>query len=95
MFEEAAPLLFGVSFEKKMREHLESLIYINKSSQWAQKVATEVTSFFEGATASTRLGAVAAPTEEEADRDSSLTLTKQVEERCRPFQRKEQQAQQK
>ena len=35
MFEEAAPLLFGVSFEKKMREHLESLIYINK--MWLQK----------------------------------------------------------
>ena len=33
--------------------------------------------FFEGATASTRLGAVAATTEEEADRDSSFT--KQVE----------------
>jgi len=34
---------------------------------------------FEGATASTRLGAVAATTEEEADRDSSFTPTKQVE----------------
>ena len=26
MFEEAAPLLFGASFEKKMKDHLESLI---------------------------------------------------------------------
>ena len=52
-------------------------------SPWPRKVATEVTSFFEGAAASIRLGAAAATSEEEVDRDSIPTPTKEVEERHR------------
>ena len=42
-----------------------------------------MSSFFKGATGSIRLGAVAAATEEEADRGSIPTPTKEVEERLR------------
>ena len=50
-------------------------------------MVTEVTSFFEGAAASIRLGAAAAATEEEADRGSTPTPTKEVEERARDSSR--------
>lgn len=46
-------------------------------------MATKVSSFFEGATTSICLGVVAATTEEEVDRDSTPTPTKEVEERHR------------
>ena len=46
-----------------------------------------MTSFFEGAAASIRLGAAAAATEEEADRGSTPTPTKEVEERARDSSR--------
>ena len=46
-----------------------------------------MTSFFEGAAASIHLGVVAAATEEEADRGSSPSPTKEVEERIRDSSR--------
>ena len=44
-------------------------------------MVTEVASFFEGAAPSTCLGVAAATTEEEVDRDFTLTPTKEMEER--------------
>ena len=37
MFEEVAPLLFGASFEKKMKDHLESPPTVNGPKKWLQK----------------------------------------------------------
>ena len=39
MFEEAATLLFGASFEKRMKDHLENLRCLS-GSQWPQKADT-------------------------------------------------------
>ena len=84
-FEDAAPLLFGASFERKMKEHLESLKCLRQSM--APKMGTEVTSFFEGAAPSIRLGVAAATTEQEADRDFSPTPIKEAEKRRRDHSR--------
>ena len=56
-------------------------------SQWPQKMGTEVTSFFEGAAPSIRLGMAAVTTEQEVDRDFSLTPTEEVEKRHRDHSR--------
>ena len=93
MFEDAAPLLFGASFERKMKEHLESLKCLRQSM--APKMGTEVTSFCEEAAPSICLGVTAATTEQEADRNFSPTPIEEAEKRRRPLQRRGQLAQQK
>ena len=85
MFEEAAPLLFGAIFERKMKEHVESLKCLRQSM--ARKSGYRSDQFFEGATPNICLKVAAATTEEEVDRDFILTPTKEVEERHRDHSR--------
>ena len=62
-----------------MKEHLEGLKCLRQSmaaEKWLQKWQV-----LEGATTSILLRTVAATTEEEANKDSTLTPTKEVEER--------------
>ena len=46
VFKEAAPLLFGSSFKRKMKEHLESLKYLRNSL--APKAGSRGEQFFRG-----------------------------------------------
>ena len=85
MFEEAAPFLFGASFERKMKEHVESLKCLRQSM--APKSGYRSDQFFKGATPNIRLRVAAATTEEEVDRDFTLTPTEEVEERHRDHSR--------
>ena len=64
-----------------MKEHLERLKCLRQSMP--QKMDTEVTGFFEGATPSICLRVAATTTEQEVDRHFSLLLTEKVEERHR------------
>ena len=80
----------GASFEKKVKDHLDSLKCLQQSM--AQEAVIQVISFFEGATTSIHLGVAAAATEEEADKVPSLPPIKKTQ---RQFQRKGQQVQQK
>ena len=87
MIEEAAPLLFGASFEEEMKEHLESLKCLGQSM--APQNGYRSDHFFEGVAHSICLRVAAATTEEEADRDFTLTPTEEVEERHRDHSRAE------
>ena len=75
------PSFFCASFEKKMKDHLESLKCLGQSL--AQKSGYRNDQFFEGAAPSIRLGVVSATTEQEANRVFTLTPTEEVEERHR------------
>ena len=77
MFKDSAFLHFGASFEKKMKEHLEQLKCLRQSM--APKYGYRSDQFFfKGAAPSIHLGVVAATTEEEADRDFTLTPIEEV-----------------
>ena len=68
-----------------MKDHLEGLKCLRQSM--APKNHYRSDQFSRRATASIHLGPVTATTEEEADRDSALTPTKEVEERHRDHSR--------
>ena len=78
MLEEAAPFRFGASFEKKMKDHLESIKSLRESMAPKGGYRSD-----QGAAPNIHLGVAAATTEEEADRDFTLTPTEEVEERHR------------
>ena len=86
MFEDTAPLLFGASFERKMKEHLESLKCLRQSM--APKNGYRSDQFLRGGRPQyPPQGGGGSYTEQEADRDSSPTPTEEVEKRCRDHSR--------